>query len=346
MNGILDQARLAIENHMSTQFATAPLIFGPFPLITVIVPAYNCATYLPEALDSILSQQYPNLEIIVVDDSSVDGCAEIADDYGPPVRVIRQQNQGPAAARNRAAREAKGEYLAFLDGDDLWLPGKLKDQMTHLLAHRDIGIVYGGFCRWYADKNGTYPSVLSVHTVENSDGLDLKLSGWIYHHLLIDNYIHIITAIVSRSLFEILGGFDESLRIGEDYDFWLRATQLVQAHKLARDVALYRVNPASTTHIPRTVNYEQVVVLRAATKYGLSSPDGAAISQAEFNNRLSGFAFGHGFLHFWHGSPCVALDSFREAIKFRGKRLKTIMYFFLSYLRCKLSRFIHSYNKG
>lgn len=308
------------------------------PLVTVIVPTYNCARFLPEALNSILAQQYPNLEIIVVDDGSSDGSADIAETYGSPVRVIRQENQGPAAARNRAAKEAKGEYFAFLDGDDIWLPEKLKVQVEHLLAHPEIGVVYGGFQRWIMDKNGIYPQAKDVPVIKPNEELDKSLSGWIYHHMLLDNYIHIITAVIPRKLFENLGGMDETLRVGEDYDFWLRATQIVQVHKLAKDVALYRVNPESTTYVVRPVNIEHAVLLRAVEKFGLTSLNGPALSENLMRTRLFKLAFGHGYLHFWRGSPCVALDSFKDAIKHDARHVKAIVYYCLSYLRCKLSR--------
>ena len=267
------------------------------PLVTTIVPAYNCAHFLPEALDSILAQQYPNLEIIVVDDGSTDGSADIAEAYGSPVKVIRQKNQGPAAARNRGVRESRGEYIAFLDGDDVWLPGKLLAQMECFASHKEVGIVYGENSKWSMNEVGVYPSKEAFITSEQNGVIDDMRSGWIYHQLLLDNIIHIITAVIPRSLFDTLGGFDESLRVGEDYDFWLRASRLVQAHKLAKDVALYRVNLASTTHIPRSINNEQVVVLRAVEKYGLASPNGVAISEKQMRARLFNLAFGHGYMH-------------------------------------------------
>lgn len=308
------------------------------PLVSVIVPTFNCAQFLPEALDSILVQHYANLEIIVVDDGSRDSSADIAEGYGPPVRVIRQKNQGPAAARNRAAREAKGTYLAFLDGDDLWLPGKLKAQVEYLLAHPEAGIVYASFKRWRMNEAGGYPSKETVITSMQDGGIDENCSGWIYHKLLLDSMIHIITAMIPRTLFETLGGFDESLRVGEDYDFWLRASRLVQAHKLTRDVALYRVNPASTTHIPRPICNEWIVLDRAVQKYGLASPDGTTISQTKMQARLFGLAFAHGYTHFWHGAPCIAHEAFRDALRYKKNKLKPVAYFLLSYLRCKLSR--------
>jgi glycosyltransferase involved in cell wall biosynthesis len=273
-----------------------------------------------------------------VDDGSSDGSADIAEAYGSSVKVIRQKNQGPAAARNRGARESRGEYLAFLDGDDVWLPGKLLAQMEYFALHKEVGIVYGSFKRWRINEAGQYPLKEAFITSGKNGGIIDSQSGWIYHQLLLDSMIHIITAVISRSLFETLGGFDESLRVGEDYDFWLRASRLVQAHKLARDVALYRINHSSTTHIVRAVNNEQVVLLRAVEKYGLASPNGAAISEKKMRTRLFKLAYGHGYMQYWYGSPSLALEAFADAIRHDRKQVKAIVYCFLSYLRCKLSR--------
>lgn len=309
-----------------------------YPCVSIIVPTYNCAQFLSEALDSILTQQYPNIEVIVVDDGSNDDSADIADGFGSPVKVIRQKNQGPAAARNRGVRESSGEYLAFLDGDDVWLPGKLFAQMEYFLSHPEVGIVFGKFRRWPVNKAGNYPPKENFITLEHKGGIDETVSGWIYHKLLLDSIVCIITAVIPRSLFDTLGGFDESLRSGEDYDFWLRASRLVQAHKLARDVALYRTNHSSTTHIMRPTNNEHVVLLRAVEKYGLASPNGVAISEKQIKDRFYKLSFGHGYMHFWHGSPIVALEAFLEAIRHDRKQVKALMYCVMSYLRCKLSR--------
>lgn len=323
-------------NQLDVLTSTQAPISISLPLVSIIVPAYNCAHFLPEALDSILAQQYPNIEVIVVDDGSSDGSADIAEAYGSPVRVICQKNQGPAAARNRGVRESRGEYLAFLDGDDTWLPGKLLAQMEYFASHGEVGIVYGRFKRWCMDENGVYPPKETFITSEKNGGIVAGASGWIYHQLLLDNVIHIITAVIPRSLYDALGGFDESLRVGEDYDFWLRASRIVQAHKLARDVALYRTNHSSTTHTARPINNEQVVLLRAVEKYGLASPDGVAISEKQMRARLFKLAFGHGYMHYWYGSPRVALEAFTDAIRYDRKQVKAIVYCFISYLRCKL----------
>lgn len=100
------------------------------PLVSVIIPAFNRANYLPDAIDSILNQGINNLEIMVVDDGSTDHTEQVLKKYGPKVRYLYQENQGPGAARNHGMREAGGEYIAFLDSDDLWKPGKLKAELT------------------------------------------------------------------------------------------------------------------------------------------------------------------------------------------------------------------------
>ena len=102
------------------------------PLISVIIPTHNCAAYLPEALDSVLSQTYPNIEILVIDDGSTDNTAAIMAAYAEDSVYIRQERLGPSCARNRGIAKATGTYLAFLDADDIWLPSKLEKQLLVL----------------------------------------------------------------------------------------------------------------------------------------------------------------------------------------------------------------------
>jgi glycosyltransferase involved in cell wall biosynthesis len=111
------------------------------PSISVIVPAWNVERYLDEALDSALAQRPAPTEILVIDDGSTDGTADVAGRRGPRVRCVRREHGGPAAARNAGIREARGELLAFLDADDVWLPGKLARQLEVLSGRPALGIV-------------------------------------------------------------------------------------------------------------------------------------------------------------------------------------------------------------
>jgi glycosyltransferase involved in cell wall biosynthesis len=112
------------------------------PLISVVVPVFNGTPYLREALESAVQQDYPTYELIVVDDGSTDGSTGIADSFGPLLHCIRQPNAGTAAARNRGIQAARGEFLAFLDQDDLWLPKKLSLQIEAIEHSETIGVVF------------------------------------------------------------------------------------------------------------------------------------------------------------------------------------------------------------
>ena len=113
-------------------------------LVSVVIPNYNYARFLPEAIDSVLAQTYGQIEIIVVDDGSTDDSREILDGYGDRVTVIFQQNAGVSAARNNGVSRSRGEYLAFLDADDAWLPAKIERQIAAFRGDEEIGLVHVG----------------------------------------------------------------------------------------------------------------------------------------------------------------------------------------------------------
>jgi len=129
--------------------------------ISVIIPAYNVEAFLGEAIESVLNQTHPVDEVIVVDDGSTDRTADIAESFGTPVYVLRQDNAGPSAARNHALDHAAGDFIAFLDADDLWEPQKLERQIAYLTAHPEVGSVASSFLKFGAVP---YPQI--VETVD------------------------------------------------------------------------------------------------------------------------------------------------------------------------------------
>jgi len=197
-------------------------------LISVIIPTYNRASVLPRAIDSVLMQKDADLELIIVDDGSTDGTNEYGVQrtaYGeknprgnsvlrtPPalrIRFLSQSNLGPSAARNLGIREAKGEWIAFLDSDDEWKPGKLKAQLEFFLRNPDYLI-----CQteeiWI--RNGTRVNPMKKHQ---------KYGGWIFEKCLPLCVVSPSAVMLHRKLFEEVGLFDESLPACEDYDLWLR----------------------------------------------------------------------------------------------------------------------------
>ncbi len=182
------------------------------PLVSVIIPNYNYARYLPQAIDSVLAQTYPRVEIVVVDDGSRDDSAAVLERYGSQINAIRQQNQGVAAARNRGAQASSGEYLAFLDADDYWLPAKLERQMARFQQEPELGMVYCSVEEF--NEQGTVRFL--------RDGAE----GWVAKDLLLGQRMAFFGGgsgfVTPRAVFDEVGGFDERLSTSADWELIYR----------------------------------------------------------------------------------------------------------------------------
>ncbi len=178
--------------------------------VSVIIPSHNRAEVLPRAVASVLAQTLAPLEVIVVDDGSDDGTAALMARRFPGVRCLVQQNRGVSAARNAGIAAARGEWLAFLDSDDEWLPGKLAAQRAALEEHAGCRLCHTEEI-WI--RNGKRVNAMKKHA---------KRGGRIYRHCLPLCVISPSSVVIHRSLFRDHGGFDESLPACEDYDLWLR----------------------------------------------------------------------------------------------------------------------------
>lgn len=300
-------------------------------LVSVIMPAYNSSAYIAEAIGSVLDQDYGNLELIVVDDGSSDDTTALARSFGEKVTVIEQANSGPAAARNRGVMQARGELLAFMDSDDVWAPGKVKAQVDYLQQHPDVGIVYGRLIRWLEKEDGTFDPPPGPGSPPSDRPVAPDRSGWIYPELLLDSVIWIVTAMVRRPIWDALGGMDESLRCGEDYDFFIRASRICRMHELDEVLASYRIHRQSACQIVRRDDPEYAVMVSAIEQFGTAGPDGRQVSQKLLRKRLFQLAFSQGYRHYWRGNPGVAAESFRQAL-LRGRKAspKAFAYYLLS----------------
>jgi len=180
------------------------------PLVTVIIPTYNRGWILKEAIDSVLSQDFNDFELIVVDDGSTDNTHEILSAYGGDIIVLRQGNRGVSAARNAGIASASGCFIAFLDSDDLWLPGKLARQVDFFKSNPNALI-----CQteelWI--RNGKRVNPKNRHK---------KFSGMIFKHSLPLCIVSPSAVMLKKSLLDKTGVFDESFPACEDYDLWLR----------------------------------------------------------------------------------------------------------------------------
>jgi glycosyltransferase involved in cell wall biosynthesis len=282
---------------------------GELPLVSVIIPVYNAGKYLAECLDSVLSQQYPHIEVITIDDGSNDDSLSILRGYGDRIRIHQTRRAGPAGARNAGLRLARGELIAFQDADDLWLAGKLERQVAHLLAHPEHGIVFTQFAFWNALADGRFPDPASLIADPERWEIRQPLSGWIYAEQLEESCIGMHTPLLRREVIDAIGGFDESLLAGSDYDFWLKATYRFQAHKIADCLALYRIHDSGVTGRPKRENFAARLYQRALDTQGTKGPDGRGPSAEAIARRLSGFWIGFGLQHIERGELALGIRS-------------------------------------
>lgn len=180
--------------------------------ISVVIPTCNRRDYLQRALSSVVSQTHTADEVIVIDDGSEDGTAQLVKTRFPAVNYFFQQNQGVSAARNRGIRLASGDWIALLDSDDEWLPGKLKVQVAALQNNPDLRVCHTEEI-W--NRNGKRVNQMSKHR---------KSGGWIFQHCLPLCAMSPSSILLHRSVFDEVGIFDESLPACEDYELWLRIT--------------------------------------------------------------------------------------------------------------------------
>jgi len=286
------------------------------PLVSVIVPAYNCERYIGEALRSALNQDYPNKEIIVINDGSTDGTASVLAAFGGNVTVVDQPNSGAAVARNAALQLASGKYVAFLDSDDLWLPSKLRVQVTYLEKHPDIGMVYSAWREWRPDTDGTF-RLPNLHDEAREFELDDANSGWLYNKLLLDCVVHTTTVLLRADVAARVGQFDASLRRGQDYDYWLRVSRLTPIHKLRNVFSLYRIHGESISFAPHRLNYAYLVIRRAIDRWGPIGPDGTVTDRRTLNHILARHWFDFGYVHRESGDLRLACHAFWQCIRYR-----------------------------
>jgi glycosyltransferase involved in cell wall biosynthesis len=304
------------------------------PRVSVIVPVRNCREYIHEALDSILTQSYTDFEIIVIDDGSDDFDYLSLQTLDTRIRVIRLEGVGVSRARNTGMSAARGELIAFLDADDVWFPGKLEAQVRYFERHPEVGVVFGRFIRWTQDESGSFaPAASMVSDCSAISDEEPARSGWIYDKLLMGLLVGMNTAMIRQVLFRRLGGFAEEMRIGEDYDFWLRAARITQMHALNGAVALYRIHSNSAMHRLSDINHMAVILRVTHARWGTHNSDGSGVSEPQFIARLAASEFEHGYAHYWHGKPQVAIKSFKSSLRGGYKRGRSLVYIILSLLK-------------
>jgi GT2 family glycosyltransferase len=238
-------------------------------LVSVVIPTYNRARTIARAVESALAQTYASVEVVVADDGSSDDTGSVLADLGPRVRHVRQANAGVSAARNFGMHHARGEFIAFLDSDDSWLPWKIEaevnalarhpeagvvwtdmravDDAGHVIADRYLRVMYAAYGR--IDIAATLPQVdtlaaITKHAPEELGDAPVRV-GALFSAIMLGNLLHTSTVLFRRTRVDRSGGFDESFaRTGEDYEFYVRLCSGGPVAFVDAPSTLYRVGAA------------------------------------------------------------------------------------------------------
>ena len=209
------------------------------PLVSVIIPTHNRAEFVVEAIRSALDQTYDNQEIIVVDDGSTDHTSELLKQYRDKIHYLYQERAERSKARNRGFEHSKGDYIAFLDSDDIWLPDKVEKQVGILKKKPDVGVVY---------SEAQFVDIEGVSCIRKIDRDALgRRRPWLYEDLLTTNVVGSPSAVmIRRRYFRDVGMFDESMNTCEDLDLWRRLALRCRFYKIESPLFKLRVHEKNT----------------------------------------------------------------------------------------------------
>lgn len=261
--------------------------------VSVIIPTFNRKDMLLEAIKSVFTQTLPPDEVIIVDCGSTDGTKEVVQKYHQSISFIETKISGASAQRNIAIFKANGNYIAFLDDDDIWHPEKLKIQMGFLETHPEVSMASSGSIRM---------------------GYDIKIDrpkwicGDLYKKLFMKSFISTPTVVVRKDVFDRIGGFNENYKRAEDYDLWLRISRRFPLAHTKTALAWVR---KSTTRLSN----DKIDLRNTAMKVLKKQYDPEKISKMKYKKRISGIEISLGRRYVLAGNKEKGKKHFLSAIK-------------------------------
>jgi glycosyltransferase involved in cell wall biosynthesis len=332
--------------------------------VSVIMPTYNRAGYIKDAIESVLNQTYNNFELIIVDDGSQDNTEEVISPYltrDSRIRYIKQANAGAATARNRGLSMRNGNLVAFIDSDDIWESDKLGIQVSIMDALPEAGIVCSDFS---AVKNNSliershirsYFSVLNDYSLDYHDvfshQLDQKIEGldnndkvyWgnVFATMLFGNIILTSTCLCRSAVFETAGGFDPSFRTLEDYDLYLKITRTFPVALVTKPLIRYQYSE-------NQLSGEEYFGQLCLNLINIFNKNVDAIDDADFlqknkkklKKHLGKYQAQQGYFHFSREELHKAAQCYRQSIQNDPGNCQSYIYLFFSLMPVAISRFI------
>lgn len=285
------------------------------PLVSVVVPVYNGAKYLRDACDSVLSQTYHPLELILVDDGSTDDSPRIIASYGDRVVSIRQDNGGVSAARNAGIQAARGVFLAFLDQDDWWLAEKIEKQVALFQTDMSLGLVHGGVLQYGESAGAFVDPVYPTH-------LSSRLQGHCYHQLLLGNAVFNSSVMVRKAALADSGLFNLEMagNTVQDYDLWLRIARHYPFGYIAEPLTVLRLHGEQGTWNRQAMLGDELRLLERTV--GLREIHNSNPLRMRFAQILDEL----GVAHLDAQAPRLARPCFARALRMRWSSRAALLY--------------------
>lgn len=265
-------------------------------LIDVVMPTYNAAAYIGEALDSIFSQGDYAFRVIVVNDGSTDNTEQVLQPWMDRIAYFSKPNEGVVKTRNYALDRLEGDFVAFLDADDVWLPGKIEKQLAILNSNAEIGGVYGNANLIDSEGKADGRSYIKQEIRE-------ELVPDLYAYLFLKDPIPTSNLILRRAVLEQAGRFDPALPGTEDYDMWLRVARLTLLHYIDEPLSLYRVHGSNISRNLLVRHRDNLIILK---RHLQRSPEIRARLGRRLSARLAREHYAYAYWLYKAGQPLGA----------------------------------------
>lgn len=288
-----------------------------FPRVSIVVPAYNAAGVITATIQSVLASTFTDFELIVLDDGSTDGTADIVRSFDDSrVRLVRHTNRGMSATRNAGLAMSRSEFVALLDADDVWHPQKLALQVALLEQQPEVDLCFTEFQTWHGEPAEEFFTRLGNLQTED------RLTGWIYPLMVMTNFTLPSSVLYRRRLADRLGPFRCDDHQTDDWEYFTRASRLTRVAKLSTPLVLYRQSANSLSkRVPRH-NATEDMRGQLLERFGLECPHGGAVNRAELLYRQHLGRLRHADAHVATGNLSLGLLNFVGLIA-RGPRRHT-----------------------